>query len=159
MNLKRIIAMFAVAAGLSLGLPMSAAYAASAAPAAHLTADVHAPGQAVTVSTVQNDNLIPSISFDECTAVNTHPTWVHLDVLTGNGIADWCFGGNGTQNLAGLVVTHMCTGNNSGLYYYKQNGVTHHFSYGPGQVHAFASGVTAVSLIISGHSGADTCVS
>ena len=31
-------------------------------------------------------------------------------------------------------VAHMCSGNNSGIYYYKDlNGVIHHFTFCPGQ--------------------------
>lgn len=161
MSLRRMIVSLALAAGLSLGLPqtMSAAYAVSAAPAVHPTAGVLTPARAVTVRPARPaSERIPLIQFDNCTQYNK-PNWVHLDILTGNGLEDWCFGFTGTYYFPGShAVSYMCTGNNYGVFYYKIGRVVHTLRYSQGQAYGFPSNSTAYSIIIDGYSGRESCL-
>lgn len=162
MTVRRMIVMIAVPAGLCLGLPptMSAAYAASAAPAMHAAPGVPASAKAATAGTARpGSRKTLTITWEDCTNTNPHPTWVHLDVLTGVGLVDWCYGGNGIVNLSGITVTHLCTGNNTGTYAYVQNRQVKSFEFDAGQDYAFASGITAYSLRIASWSGSSGCVS
>jgi hypothetical protein len=175
MHLRRMIVMLAAAASLSLGLPQTMS-AASAAPAVHPTAGVPTPAKAAAASTAQNGSdsvsflspgtrgsspngaRTPFIQFRECSGQTT--TWVDMDFITGAGLQDWCFGYAGTwQFTATNDVSNFCSGNNSGVYVYSQNGVLHNFRFGPGRYVTFAANVRVYSLSIASWSGSHTCIS
>jgi hypothetical protein len=83
-----------------------------------------------------------------------------MDFITGTSLQDWCFGGAGTWRFTATNnVSNFCSGNNSGVYVYSQNGVLHNFRFGPGRYVTFAANARAFSLSIASWSGSHTCIS
>jgi hypothetical protein len=144
----------------SILISAGALLSVSTAPAGAVAASTQT---AIASTATRGSNLtgriIPNITWRLCTGTNSYATWVHLDTLTGAGLLDYCYGGLGTWrfNSGNNDVRTFCSGNNSGLYYYTQGGVTHPFYFHPGELVPFAGSARAVSLIISGWSGSDTC--
>jgi hypothetical protein len=160
MRLRRMIVMLAVAASLSFGLPsaVSAAYATSAAPAAHLVARAPAAAQAASTSTTQTSKAIPLIQFRDCQGQVT--TWVDIDILfSGGGLYDWCFGYKGIWTFSrSYEVSNFCAGNNEGHFsYYLPDGQLTGFTFLPGTKREFPGGSHPYQLNITGWSGKYTC--
>jgi hypothetical protein len=147
-----IVASTLISAGALLGISAAPAGAAAASP------QTAAATTATHTSSFPGRN-VPYISFAECTGETT--TWVDLDIVTASGLQDWCYGGTGTWQFYSYDndVRYFCSGNNSGVYVYIQNGVHHNFTFGPGRLIAFAANVRAYSLSIGHWSGGDTCTS
>jgi hypothetical protein len=137
----------------------SALLGVSAAPAVAVAASP----QSATASTATHGRptaqVIPNISFAECSGTVLYRSWVNIDILQVSGLMDWCFGFTGTWQFhaPNNNVTFFCSGNNIGVYHYIQNGVIHFFNFRPGQLHTFAANVRAYSLTIQGWTGSDTC--
>ena len=165
MHLRRTIGTLAAAASLILGLAAVPAYAASAGPAKAAAASTAQAGS-YSASLMGPDthgspavDRIPLIQFRECS--NQTTTWVDIDILTGSGLQDWCFGYDGTYVFYAPQndLFAFCSGNNHGTFRYSQNGKLHDVDFKSGEVFTFSSGVLLQAIQINGWSGTYRCKS